>query len=240
MEEIARVLDTWSTLANNMRVRDRGIKIIQYGCQMLLGFYSNKLNEQVNEGLRVGRRTASTSRKAFWLLKSISHVNSCIILAGELMQEFTWAKLLDLVEQVFLVIYYFTENIVYFIRVKWLLRSEDDIDPYVNWSWFAGDMACFLSALVRFCYSCVQCNQSTAPNDPRTLAKFKQLYMDILSLSISVFEVLVSADYIHTFKAMFGTALGDGYVGLCGVLSSSLIITEAVLKHVPKGAGTKV
>jgi hypothetical protein len=240
MEQIIRVLDTWSTLANNMRVRDRGIKVIQYGCQMLLGFYSSKFSEQMNEGLRVGRRTASTSRKAFWLLKSISHINSCIVLAGELMGEFTWARLLDLIEQLFLVIYYFTENIVYCIRVKWLSMSEDDIDPYVNWSWFIGDMACFLSAFVRFCHSCVLLNQPTAPTDPKTIAKFKQFYMDILSLSIATFEVIVSADYVHGFKAFIGKSIGDGYVGLCGVLSSSLIILEAVLKHVPKGSTVKV
>lgn len=207
MEEIARVLDTWSVLGNNMRVRDRGIKIMQYGCQMLLGFYSSKLTEEVNEGLKVGRRTASTSRKAFWLLKSISHINSCLVLAGEIMQEFTWAKLLDLVEQLFLVIYYFTENIVYFIRVKWLATDEDDIDPYVNWSWFAGDLACFLSALVRFCYSVIQCNQNTAPNDPRTIAKFKQLYMDILSLSIVSSFPIDLTNFAEFFCVLFRRCL---------------------------------
>lgn len=50
------------TLMNqNLRVRDRIVKIIQYGCQMLVGYYGSTLNEY-NSKLANTRRNASNAR----------------------------------------------------------------------------------------------------------------------------------------------------------------------------------
>lgn len=45
MEKLKFVLKIWSKLANNVRMRDRSVKILQYGCQMLLGFYANQFSK---------------------------------------------------------------------------------------------------------------------------------------------------------------------------------------------------
>lgn len=41
---------------------------------------------------------------------------------------------------------------------------------------------------------------------------------------------MVSADYLEVFKQTCGMSLGDGYIGVCGVLSSVLIIGDAAVK----------
>lgn len=46
----------------------------------------------------------------------------------------------------------------------------------------------------------------------------------------ATFEVIVSADYVDGFKAIFGQSIGNGYVGLCGVLSSLLILGDGAVK----------
>jgi hypothetical protein len=45
MEEVKRVLRVWTKLSTHVRVRDRSVKILQYGCQMLLGYYGTKFSK---------------------------------------------------------------------------------------------------------------------------------------------------------------------------------------------------
>lgn len=42
--------------------------------------------------------------------------------------------------------------------------------------------------------------------------------------------MIVSADYVDGFKAIFGQSLGNGYVGLSGVISSLLILGDGAVK----------
>ena len=70
-----RVLSVFNKLfQRNLRFRDRSVKVVQYGCQMLSGWCGGYFSPDVNEGLSILRRTASNSRKWFWLLKSVQHV----------------------------------------------------------------------------------------------------------------------------------------------------------------------
>lgn len=39
-----RVLKIWTKVMTHVRLRDRSIKILQYGSQMLLGYYSMNLS----------------------------------------------------------------------------------------------------------------------------------------------------------------------------------------------------
>lgn len=184
MNEICRVLDVWSSISNQLRVRDKSVKVLQYGCQMMLGFYANKFSESTIEMLKLTRRTASTSRKAFWLFKSVNHVHSILNMTKSIMAEFSWVLLLDLVEQVFLAIYYFTENLVFFIRVKVLNMNEAELDPYVNFSWFVGDFVCFAAAILRLCTSFIECYHDTAPVDDKRLQRFRKMCTDIVATLI--------------------------------------------------------
>lgn len=150
-DKVLSVLEIWTHLAVNIRVRDRSIKIVQYGCTMLLSYYGKYLTKEGICTLSQLKRASSTSRKAFWLLKSFNHI-------GEIIRRCNWelidpkgpvAEKLDFIEQIFLALYFYYENQIFLARTKFLNFCEDKIDPYCNWTWFGGDMAFFLSCLVR-------------------------------------------------------------------------------------------
>jgi hypothetical protein len=44
MDKIKFIFKIWTKLANNVRIRDRSLKVLQYGSQMLLGFYAAKFS----------------------------------------------------------------------------------------------------------------------------------------------------------------------------------------------------
>jgi hypothetical protein len=187
MESVCKVIDVWTSLSTHVRMRDRSVKILQYGAQMMLGFYATKYTEETLESLKLLKRTASTSRKAFWLLKSINHFTSLVTLTQSLMKEFSWGLLLDTIEQLFLALYYFTENIVFWIRVKSLKMEEDDIDSYVNWTWFMGDFACFLAAILRLCTGLSKAHEKDSIFQNMKLSmteKFSKFYSELMNLSI--------------------------------------------------------
>lgn len=94
---------------------------------------------------------ASSARKAFWLLKSFNHVGTVITMIEtySLANDECYANLLDILEQLFLIIYYFYENLVFIARTKLVSFTEDSIDDWGNMSWFLEDFICFLAALMR-------------------------------------------------------------------------------------------
>mmetsp|Transcript_12158 Transcript_12158/g.12238 ORF Transcript_12158/g.12238 Transcript_12158/m.12238 type:complete len:331 (-) Transcript_12158:179-1171(-) len=150
-------LEIWSHLAVNIRVRDRSIKIVQYGCQMLLSYYGSYLENEHLCTLKQLKYASSTSRKAFWLLKSFNHL-------GEVYRRFNKnlinpnspiVEKIDFIEELFLVVYFFYENQIFLARAKFWNFCEASIDPYCNWAWFGGDLAFFLSSSLRAwnCYS---------------------------------------------------------------------------------------
>jgi hypothetical protein len=72
---LLKVLSIFNKLfQKNLRFRDRSVKIIQYGCQMISGYFGPYLPPSVNSGISCLRREASNSRKWMWLLKSVQHV----------------------------------------------------------------------------------------------------------------------------------------------------------------------
>lgn len=151
MEKVSKVLDIMTSMSNNMRVRDRSVKVIQYGSQMLVGFYASKFSDETIVALKNLRRSASTSRKAFWLLKSVNHISvmtkllSNYKMAGE---SITFG--LDVLEQFALVLYFWFENLVFLARHNLVGFSEDSVDLQCNATWFIGDLACFCATGFRF------------------------------------------------------------------------------------------
>ena len=145
------VLHLWSKMALNVRMRDRSVKVLQYGCQMLIHYYGSQLQASTLKSLSTLRRASSSSRKAFWLLKSLNHVGTLVSMVEGGMLDWSTpvADKLDLVEQVFLVLYYWYESEIYFARADLFGLDEDVIDPWCNWTWFGGDLAFFLACVVR-------------------------------------------------------------------------------------------
>lgn len=58
----------------------------------------------------------------------------------------------------------------------------------------------------------------------------RQFADQILSLLIAIFEVSASAEAAGVFKAVVGRGIGDAGMGLSGVVSSTLILLDAVIK----------
>lgn len=94
---------------------------------------------------------ASTSRKAFWLLKSINHVQALIHMIEhyEHSTDECYVDLVDILEQFFLILYYFYENLVFMARTKLVTYTEDALDGWGNVTWFMEDLAGFVAAFLR-------------------------------------------------------------------------------------------
>ena len=198
MEQLKLILSIWTKLSTNTRIRDRSVKALQYGCQMLLGFYSNKMSKELVEALSATRKTSSNARKIFWLLKSLNHVESVVNLSIKFYSDQSCVCALDILEQVFLIAYYWYENLVFFARHNLGFYAELDLYPHTDVSWFLGDLACFLAAFLRL-FSCYRDwrNCSTTCNiDDGNLSfqsnLFHQLSRELLDKILSF--VIVSFD----------------------------------------------
>jgi len=145
------ILKIWLAIATNVRMRDRMVKVVQYGCQMLLGFYGAVLDKSLCNTLSLCRRTASTSRKMFWILKSLNHTHDVITMLPQIMANnaIVYSDLFGLTEQLFLIVYYALENVVLLNRLQLVSLSEDELDPIVNWTWFGGDFAGVAAVIAR-------------------------------------------------------------------------------------------
>ncbi len=159
MEKLRTVVSISTKLSNHIRFRDRSVKVVQYGCQMLLGFYGSKMSDEVRTAIALTRRTASTSRKFFWLLRSVNHLDAFLTMIQK--DDFCWRTSnalvwLDLIEQLCLMVYFAYENLVLLTRVKLVSFTEESIDPVGNLSWALGDVAGFIALVIRFLTLCNQ------------------------------------------------------------------------------------
>jgi hypothetical protein len=59
------------------------------------------------------------------------------------------SNILDILEQIFLIVYYGYENLVYLARTRVVSFTEQSMDSFGNMSWFLEDFTGFLAALTR-------------------------------------------------------------------------------------------
>lgn len=144
-------LKVWLAIANNVRMRDKIVKILQYSCQMIVGYFNHTLSIETLEALQICRRTASTSRKAFWLFKSLNHCHECMVIADKArtMSSFDFDLFITLLRQLFFICYYFLENLIFLWRAKLIAIDEQKVEYVLNWTWFGGDLASFIIAVAR-------------------------------------------------------------------------------------------
>lgn len=109
------------------------------------------LLQEVVQGLRITRSMASSSRKAFWMLKSFNHMYTVIGLIENYSHsaDECYANLIDILEQLCLIVYYFYENLVFVARTKLVSFTEASLDWWGDWSWFFEDFTCFMAAALR-------------------------------------------------------------------------------------------
>ena len=149
--KIRRLLVVVTHCIVDLRWRDRSVKVIQYGCQMLIGYYGNILTKELCTALACTRRTASNSRKAFWLIKTIAHIKNTIEMIdnGALNDINNITAIMDTFEQILLGLYYYCENNIFFIRMGLLKFDEDYVDWWANLTWFGADTCCLIAAIIR-------------------------------------------------------------------------------------------
>ena len=136
-------------------------------------------------------------------MKSVNHMCIFIDLFSDLQQSFTVTGFLDLLEQFFLILYYFFENIVFFIRVNiFTYLSEEDLDIHVNWPNFLGDVAGFLSVLIHFIHKLLSWREwksrlgpgNLLLNEPQEKHKEAIFFREIFDTSIA----LVVVSFFHS------------------------------------------
>lgn len=76
-------LHTLTFLSKDLIVRDKSIRVLQYGSKLLMGYFHESLNHQSTQLLQNIWQSASTSRKLFRILKSINSLNSLIDISGK-------------------------------------------------------------------------------------------------------------------------------------------------------------
>jgi hypothetical protein len=144
---VQKLLKVLNLSLNNIRCRDRMVKIIQYGSQMILGYYGNVLRRESVDMLQQAKLLSSTSRKAFWLLKSLSHLHNIIEMIGNL-KILNVTNILALIEQCFLFLRFWFENIIFMSRLKLTVDVENEFNPPARLCWVVHDSARLIATLL--------------------------------------------------------------------------------------------
>ena len=149
---------------NHTRLRDRTLKILQYGSQFLIGFYGAAISRRMREQLHALQVSSSTARKAFWILKSIDNLSTALTQwdAGYFKLNYdnnsnttttmtSILQKLDAFENLCIMWYYWCETKVFFARSSncFNLHESGILEYNTNLSWVLGDLAYFCSSLLR-------------------------------------------------------------------------------------------
>lgn len=114
-EKLGQVFLLWEKMSSHLRMRDRAVKILQYGCQMLTGYYGSQMARAMRDALACTRTTASNARKTFWMLKPLFHLNDCFKMTQyniSTLSKMNALELIDVFEAFMWMLYYICENLI--------------------------------------------------------------------------------------------------------------------------------
>ena len=114
---------------------------------MILGYYGDVLRRETVDMLEQAKILSSTSRKAFWLLKSISHLSNIIDMIGSL-KILNAVNILAIIEQCFLCLRFWFENIIFLSRLKLIVDVEKESNPPARLCWVGSDSVRFVATLL--------------------------------------------------------------------------------------------
>mmetsp|Transcript_11552 Transcript_11552/g.11568 ORF Transcript_11552/g.11568 Transcript_11552/m.11568 type:complete len:288 (+) Transcript_11552:145-1008(+) len=135
------ISETWTILATNVNVRDKSLKVIQYGSRMLLGFYGSALPDSAVCTLENMRNSSLMARKAFRLLKSLNNISiiAKTIQDSEESTEDVIPQALKVFEHVCwsLFFYYCNRN---FLTIHKVIKTDMDAEKILFYkAWFGAD-----------------------------------------------------------------------------------------------------
>eukprot|EP01035_Chromulina_nebulosa_P030970 gene30970-41227_t len=207
---------------------------------MILGYYGNVLRRETVEMLEQAKILSSTSRKAFWLLKSISHLSSIIDMIGNL-KIINAVNILAIIEQCFLFLRFWFENIIFMSRLKLIVDVERESNPPARLCWVGSDSARFIVTILHLSDGIFRTYHRSLNSSSKSLcsnncgqsftAAISENGNSILSSIVAFLELSASAEYSGVWEGLIGCKIGEGNVGLCGVASSTLIIIDTYLHH---------
>ena len=169
--KLNQVFLLWEKMSSHLRMRDRSVKILQYGCQMLSGYYGARMTKAMRDAIAGTRTTASNARKTYWMLKPIFHVNDVLKMMKydlNTLSQMSALEFLDVFEAFMWIMYYIFENLILLVstfpsakirfknnicqaRLKIKYFNEQNFEFPCNLFWFIGDVTFFASTSYRFC-----------------------------------------------------------------------------------------
>lgn len=135
-----QLLHKLALLSTDIIVRDKTVKIIQYGAKLVVGYYKARLSQEYIKKLRTLTLTSSNARKVFRLLKSIN----CLYKLQLLLKSDNLTNLdgiLQILEQLFWTLFFYYDNLIFLARMKILEKGERDIERNAFLYWFLADVA---------------------------------------------------------------------------------------------------
>lgn len=135
--------------SNNVQIRDKSVKAIQYACRMMVGYHVGKMSTEDVAVLSSVSFLCSMGRKAFRLCKSINCLHVLITkmsnnnIANHSMPKTIKevAYCLELLEHVFLGLFYYYDNILFIGRAKIMRKYNAKVwDERAYGSWFLHDL----------------------------------------------------------------------------------------------------
>ena len=198
LDKVRQVLQLWCKVFANLRMRDRSLKMMQYGCQLLLGYYGGRMSFMVRNQVKSLQGNASLSRKAFWLLKSVDQMGSAMRMfeQGYWDENSTMSQKLDLIEQFFLIWYYWCETLVFFAKAKMFNLREHSLDFWCNTSWLGGDIVFFTARLLELRSNVMERNQiddkikDGSSNNSSSSAGECKVYLNLKAVPLGGWSVL--------------------------------------------------
>lgn len=200
------------------------MKILQYGCQMLVGYWGRIMSQELLEAINSTRTAASNARKTFWMLKPIFHVNDVWQM---LQRPLSNLEKIDCFEAFMWFCYYIFENLIFLARLRIPGFLETNFEWGCNMTWFVGDTVFFLSSIYRLgtvISSYFQISNSRCLDDNARRNSQDDMVDKSFGLVIALTELGVSVHYFNVLR------FAEGHVGAMGVVSSSFIILQELFK----------
>ena len=99
MESLNEVTDA----LENLNVRDKSVKVIQFGAKMLLGYFQSNASKETLDILRNVNLTCANGRKVFRLLKSLKFISNILKIITKVAwttSEYDYESFLTLFQQI--------------------------------------------------------------------------------------------------------------------------------------------